>query len=94
MRCQPFTFTDAIFGLLFKLVCSIRGINIYELNGLCDLIQCTPDDVTDTKNQTSPDQPLTSPDQPDLIFSGFPPEAHPIDPCVCLKKTDQLRSCF
>jgi len=36
-----------------------------------------PNDVTDTKNQTCPDQP-------DLIFSGLPPEAHPIEPRVCV----------
>jgi len=40
-----------------------------------------PNDVTDTKNQTCLDQPD---DQPDLIFSGLPPEAHPIEPCVCV----------
>lgn len=45
------------YGLSFKPVWFIKSLKIYELNGFCDFIQCSPDDVTDTKNQTD----LTSP---------------------------------
>lgn len=41
-----------------------------------------PIDVTDIKNQTCSDQ--SDLNRSELIFSGLLPEAHPIEPRVCV----------